>query len=260
MQKEKYLNRCDQVMAFSFYAMIYFLPISTALIEIFASVAQVTFFVKRGFLFHFNLKEVKEGGKAVSLWQRIVLFIKSFTPVTSYLSKPIGFFILINFFTIPLSMYPIISLKGFFFKLLQSCFSYFLLIECINKVGRLKKLLIAFFCSMILSSINGVAQATFGRGFVRGYALMPDSRVSSSFKHPNDFGAYLIIVVLVLFAFLFLYAVSRSKKDKFQNESKLSKKIFTWPLQVGIFVVFILSITCLCSLKNDLFLVTPKRG
>ena len=78
MDKDRFLERCDKVMAFSYYALVYFLPISTALIETFAGIAQVTYFIKRGVLFRFRLKEQGKRGEQLSLYQTIALFLNSF--------------------------------------------------------------------------------------------------------------------------------------------------------------------------------------
>ena len=81
-------------MAFSFYALIYFLPISIALIETFLGIAQVTYFIKRGVIFLWKLKDDPEN--TASIWQKIKAFVIAFLPHSTFLSKPIGIFLLVN--------------------------------------------------------------------------------------------------------------------------------------------------------------------
>ena len=114
MNDQKILNGCDAVIRFSFYALIYFLPISIAFVEVFASLALIAFFVKRGFLIGQRIK----AGEAQSLGSGLKLFLQFFQPVPNNLNWPIGIFILVNFISVIFSQHHVLSLQGFFFKLL----------------------------------------------------------------------------------------------------------------------------------------------
>jgi len=245
MKEEKLLHKCDRVMAFSYYALIYFLPFSTFFIEAFYSIAQITYFVKRGIFFYYHSKEVRGERIHISCFKKPLFFIKCFLPVNSFLNKSIGVFILVNFVTIFFSTHPFISVKTFFFKILQSCFSCFILIECINNFKRLKRFLFVFFLSTSLVGINGVTQLIRGYGFLRGNPVEHDGRIWSSFKHPNDFGSYLIIVVLLLLSFLLFSPIFAKERKDYEQKSREMKTIYSWFFLLIGFLLFILSLFCL---------------
>jgi len=87
-KREKFISWCDKAMAFSFYALIYFLPISIALSETFTVLALVCFFLKRGAIFYGRLKELSSNANRSSFLGKIACFFESFKPVSSYLSWP----------------------------------------------------------------------------------------------------------------------------------------------------------------------------
>ncbi len=198
MNRDKILKRFDQIMVFSMCALIYFLPISTALIESWIGVAVFVLFIKRLFVFNFDLKDVASGQGGVPLSQRGKLFLKIFQPKPNFLNKSLGIYIFINFIVLFFSQYPAVSVKAFICKLIQGWGVYFVFLECMDTPKRLKAFLITFFASVLLVTVNGLVQYFNGRGFTRGFLLMA-GRVSSSFKHSNDFAAYLIVTTLLLF-------------------------------------------------------------
>ena len=111
----------DRLMVFSFCALIYFLPISIALVESFVGLAFFSYLIKCGFIFYSYLKETKQK----SFLKIGSLFWQAFKPVESILNRPIGVFIFVGFLTIFISQYPVLSIKGFLFKLLEWAFIYF---------------------------------------------------------------------------------------------------------------------------------------
>ncbi len=200
----KILDLCNQGMTYSFYALVYFIPISIALVESFFGLALLTFFIKRGLTFYIFLKEAPEKKLVYSWYPKLVLFLKSFKPVDNPLNWPMGIFILAGFLSMFVSHYPILSIKGFFFKLLEWTYAYFILIECINSRKRLKILMIFFVLSSTIVNFNGLVQYLMGKEFIFGKELLT-GRVSSSFNHPNDFAGYLVVLIPLLFSFLWHY-------------------------------------------------------
>ena len=235
---DNFINRCDQVMAFCFFAMIYFIPISIALTEMFSGLAIVCYLLKRGGLFflrRLSLQNVK-----VSFLEIGRDFLFSFKPKDNYLNKPFALFMFINFVTIFTSHHHDVSLRGFLGKILQGAFIFFSFIECMNSRKRLKIFLIVFFVSVFLVCFNGFYQYFMGYEFIRGNIF--DGRVSSSFRQANDFAAYLVIVTPVLF-YLFVSTNFIGKRG-YAQEADLS--FLSGPIsRVMIFILFIMSFIAL---------------
>jgi len=240
MSIAKFINWCDKVMAFSFYALIYFLPISIALSEIFTVLALIAFLLKRSAFFYRNLQEKSSGGNSFSLWGKIKCFLISFKPVKNCLNWPITFLLFFNFISVLVSPDRSVSMNGFLGKVLQSAFLYFNFIECINTKKRLKIFLGVFLVSFTLICINGLYQSYVGHGFIHGHAFA--GRITSSWRSANDFGAYLLVVAPVLFCLSFL--TSSKIKGEEQGDSNFA---FLSSIKVrGLFLIlFILGIICL---------------
>ncbi len=241
MNTNKAILWCDRLAFFAFCALIYFLPISIALVESFSGVTLVCFFIKRGIIFGKNVR----AQPAVSLREIVKTFLKSFKPIDSDLNKPIALFIFICFLSVLNSHYLVLSLKGFFFKLLQWTFLYFVFVEVMTTRKQLRIFLVSFFISAMIVIIDGYFQSITGHDFIYQHELW-DGRISSSFRHSNDFGGYLIIVSLALFGLsLFCRFGNPADKDTFKRMKFLESPIVWRILTVGwcIFSVIALGLT-----------------
>lgn len=234
-------RRCDKFMAFCFYALIYFLPISIALSETFINLALVTYFIKRIALFFSGVKsqEIKIKGK--SFFGKIGLFFTSLKPKSSWLSAPIALVLLSSIISILFSQYRGLSISGFFGKTLQNAFIFFTFVECINTKKRLKIFLITFFASCTLICINGLFQYFFGHGFIHGHAF--DGQISSCLRQANDFGSYLVIVTPVLFCLSVF--ILNGIKEKISKEKSGFSFFSSLYVKIVIVVVFLLALACL---------------
>jgi len=239
MQKNKVTWWCDRVAFFAYCALIYFLPISIALVESFAGVTLVCFFIKRGNLFYIFVKQ--NTGQKIPIAEMIKVFLKSFKPIDNYLNKPMVLFIFVCFLSVLNSQYLIFSLRGFFFKVLQWTFLYFVFVEVVTTRKQLRIFLTVFFISAMIVMIDGFFQSLTGRDFIFQHILW-GGRVSASFRHPNDFGGYLIIVSLMLLTMtLFCHFDNQEDNDIFKRMKFLESPIF-WKL---INVVW-----CICSVVS----------
>lgn len=245
------MMRCDKAMAFSFYALIYFLPISIALSESFTGMALFFWFLKRGVVFYQNLKTESVEKALPSTLKIFGIFLKSFKPVASYLDVPIVLFLLFNLVSVITSQFRMVSLEGFLGKVLQGAFIYFNFIECMNSKKRLKIFLNIFFVSSFLVSINGLYQYYFGQEFIRGHIF--EGRISSSFRHANDFGAYLVIVNTILLSVLHLDIEQISHLRKYNKNGTSSGR---FSLQNTRFVVYIIILVTTLSCLG----LTYSRG
>jgi len=185
-KQSKITEGCDRCMAFGFYALIFFLPISSALIEWSFGIIFVSFIIKRVTIL---FDEVQKNSKQLSIGKKLLQIVKIFKPIDNILNKPLSAYIFVAFLSIFISHYPLLSIKAFVFKLLEGAYFYFMFIECMNNRSRLKIFLSVLFISILLTITNGFVQFITMEGFLRHHP-MTDGRMTSSFRHSNDFGAY----------------------------------------------------------------------
>lgn len=221
---------CESAMRFSYYGLIFFLPISTALTEIFATIALIGFFVKRGLICVSNIREKLAGRQKITFKESFSLAFGIVRPVPSDLNKPIGAFIFVGFFTIFISQYPLLSLQGFFFKLLELTYLYFIFIECMKEKRHLKIFLFVFFISAALTVLSGLYQQITNVDFMRGFRIT-DGRSTASFGHSNSLGAYIITITPIILAY-----------NVILNEQNY-RYLIKW--RILSFLLFVLSVACL---------------
>lgn len=212
-KRQNALNRvqiCDKVMAFGYYILIFFLPIAPAFVESFFGVIIFSFLIKRIFIFQYKYAQLTHPTKFSDIYN---VFIQSFRPVESFLNRPIGIYTLIAFLSIFISYSPLLSAKGFFFKLLQGTYLYFLFIECMNSRKRINIFLIIYLAALMLVIINGAVQYFWGEGFVQHY-LKVEGRISSCMKHPNELAIYLVILLPFLLYLNRFFAFTKTNNSR----------------------------------------------
>lgn len=238
---QKFMDWCDKAMAFSFYALIYFLPISIALSETFTGLALLFYIFKRLSFFWIR---VSQRGKQEARDNWFIFFFSSFKPPANHLNIPVVLFLFFNLISVILSRYPWLSIEGFFGKALQSAFLYFNFIEAINSKKRLRKFLIVFLISATLISINGLYQYFAGKDFIHGH-LVYDGRISSSFRAHNDFAAYLIVIIPIFLSLSVLSTINGVKRSFGHEKEQVFSFFLSRRGKAMICVVFILSLACL---------------
>jgi len=237
MKFERFLKGCDRTISFSFLGLVYFIPISTALVEIFSTIILTTYFTKRTGVFIQNYKT--ESAKSVlSRVERGFLFFRSYCPVRNPLNRPLGALLAINLLSVLISHYPLLSLQGFFCKLVQGTFLYFSFLESIVKKKQLKMFINIYIISISLISLNGLAQFFTGKGFVHRQTLM-DGRVMSSLNHPNDYGSYILIAAIFVYTlFLAMSGLLQKRDDLKACDLRMTRttKLF---LRLGLGLLFV---------------------
>ena len=235
------MSWCDRAMAFSFFALIYFLPISIALAEIFTAAALFFYLLKRGGMFYGESKKSLPERTKTPLWKKGYELLKAFKPIKNCLNWPIAVLLLYHFASIFLSQHPRVSFEGFMGKSLQSAFLYFNFIECINSKKRLKIFLTTLGISCLLICTNGFSQYFVGRGFIHGHIF--EGRIASSLRQANDFAAYLVVVIPILLG-LFVVGIFKQKQVDAQPPPDSFRTHFC-KLKILIFIIFILATICL---------------
>ena len=151
--------------------------------------------------------------KSLNFLGRTKTFLKAFQPNPSAINKPIVVLLLFSLFSVLISQHRLVSFKGFIGKALENAFLYFSFIECINSKNRLKTFLTVFFLSATVVSTSGVYQYFVGHDFIFGH-LNYDGRISSSFRSPNDFAAYLVFLIPILLSIIvFRFGEKRNEEE-----------------------------------------------
>lgn len=219
MKLEKFIGWTEKAMRFYYYGLAYFLPISIAFAEIFAGGTLFFFFSKRIrlFLYHFKSNVLSEN---TSVSKKILKFFQSLfnivRPVPSPLNLPIGIFTLVCALSILQSNYVKVSIEAFFFKLLQWTYLYFVFLECMKTRKQLKIFTFFLLVSFFLVSLNGLVQYFLGKDFMFNHPLA-GQRASSTFRHPNDFGAYLVLLIPIALSFFLYFKDLKAKGNEIQR-------------------------------------------
>lgn len=201
---EKIINFCKKVEPFSFYGFIFFVPISIALSEVFASFTLFFFFVKRWTIFFTSSRNMFKA-ESLSISERVkelfLGFCRIVKPEKSILNRSLGAFIFVCALSVLFSKYPLLSVQGFFFKVLQWAYLYFVFVEFMKERRQLVVLINVFLVSCTLIFLNGLFQYFIGKDFIFGEFY--DGRVFSSFRHANDFGGYLVLACPLILSLVF---------------------------------------------------------
>ena len=172
VNKDRIIKLADKVAEYSLYVMIFTLPFSKSMVEIFFTVALIAWVIKR-------------------------LLSKSFAPVATELNIPIAVFVLLGFLSAVNSVSLSLSLKGFFFKLFEWVMIYFIVVERIDTKGKLGKMVLIMLLSAFLMSMDGIFQAIRGTDFLLNYSAVAGNIMRASFDSPNGFGAWLVVMLLL---------------------------------------------------------------
>jgi len=237
-KSEKFIIWCDKAMAGTFYALIYFLPISIALLEICTGTVFFFFLLKRGGVFYRFLKNLEQrSNNDISVFRK---FCHAFKPPPNILNIPILMILLISLISVVMSQHIVTSIEGFVGKVLQSVFLYFNFIECMRSRKRLKIFMCVFFVSFTLICINGLYQSIVGHGFIHGHIV--NDRILSSFRAANDFAGYLIVVIPILFCLAFFTSSQKRGEHEKTNEILCLNR---YGFRIGCVILFLIGLFCL---------------
>lgn len=235
------LTATDKIIEYAFYGLALFFPISTAMVEVCSTIILTLFFTKRIVLFFLAWKDRQTAISAPGPRVHQVL-ARSLKPASTFLSWPVGMFILFNGVSIIFSHDRSLSLNGFFGKIIQSTFLFFIFTEVIRTPRRIQTFIVLTLAAAALTVTNGLIQYRTGWDVSHQKSLV-DGRIVSWFNHPNDLGAYLIFLFpLLLGIFLHLWL---KRKKPIQAADPLAKGFYTLPGQVGLGLLFLAALICL---------------
>lgn len=189
------VGKIDTVIRFFLYVLIFWLPYSPAVIESCVIICFILWLSKRAVIF-IQQKEPK-----MTFKERLSVI----GPESSFLNKPIAFFLLACILSVTGSVFWEQSLHNFLTKTLEWFIIYFLVIEAFRD----RKHIYIAFAVLIFTAFSTVIDSLIQfyithKDIFLGHVIDPGGRATAGFKTPNGLGAYLTVVVPGLLAWIFL--------------------------------------------------------
>ncbi len=213
MDHKKIAGCLDSVVFLSLCWMIFFLPGSKSLVEIFIGLAFLSWFLKRViFRCHhearfFGLRPQNDGKRChpdpelFGVAQDRLREGEGSKIIN--INMPIIGFIAISFLSVITSTSLVLSMEGFLSKVLKSILLYFVVIETVNDKKRIEWILFVMFFSMTVALIDGLFQFYTGADFLRQFSLWSGTAMRSCFGNPNDFAAWLVVMIPIVLCLAF---------------------------------------------------------
>lgn len=179
MTRDKAEIILDRCVEYLLYAMIVFIPISIAIIEITFSLALLCFLIK-----------------------------KILRPDFRFVKNPTHLFLFLFFGFCALSLfnseiYLTKSLKALFFKWFEYIFIFIVVEDTLNTPKRLRNAIFILLAVSSLIAIDGIFQQFRGIDFLRHRGMM-GGRITATFQNQNDLAAYLVPLALLSVSLGFL--------------------------------------------------------
>lgn len=201
MTQDIRLQRLDRAIRASFYALIFFLPISIALVSTFSGFAVFFYLIKRTLVVR---ARPGLGAKAV---------IEFFRPPVNVLNLPLLLLLAASTISFAFSQYYEPSAMGML-KVLRGILLYLGFVEAFSKAKQMRYFVFVWAASAFVTAMSGLSQYFQGVDFIRWTYLM-EGRVSSSLRHANDFGAYIVSIGPVLMTLILFWRFSQQKNDNY---------------------------------------------
>ena len=189
LTKESIMDFLDKLMELSIYTLIVTAAFSISLVEIASTILIACWLIK------------------VAV-KRDISFFK-YTPV-----KILAIFFLWNILSCINTDYPKESFRGII-KVAEYAAVFLAVAGLSYREKFVKRLLWVTVISSFIFCLNGFFQHVTGEGLIRHRTLTPQDslrRISSSFIHPNDFGAYLVVISVVAISVVISNAVSLKER------------------------------------------------
>lgn len=182
---------CDRIIMFFLGLLIFFLPISKAVIEISASVCIVAWIIKRIIILR--------TGSENNLLVKCKLFFLNLTS----LNKALILFFSANLIALVFSTNVLLSCNAVFSKLLEYILIFIIVRDTVNSRMRYKALIWVMLASLFFIGMDGIFQIITGYDLFRHRELFI-YRVTAAFENPNTLGSYLVTVIPVILSLIFI--------------------------------------------------------
>ncbi len=184
MEKDKIVNTLSKILEWAFYILIVAVTFSTTLVEIAIAIIIVAWLARKFIQKDFSLPKH--------------LFLIVFAIFI--------FWNLISFFN---SSYLYESIRGLI-KVIKYGLLLTIIIDAFKSKQILKRAVYILIIWSLVIALNGIAQNVLGFGFLRLRVInildtqcrVFSCRILSSFRHPNNFGAYLVLIIPVFLSFI----------------------------------------------------------
>ncbi len=231
--KDKFYNLFSFIGEYSVYGLLFFLPISNALVEIFAGLALFGFIGR---------KIIKPDFKYLKSWPNIFLLL----------------FLLFSAFSLLNSgQYLDKSLHALFGKWVQYLGICVIIQDIVYSQKIFKRAMTVFLFGAFLAVSSGLSQYFFGVEFLRNKTLVNTNvgirAITSSFAHYNDFGSYLVVVSSLLFALLLSPKMLKAKTYSLLILAMLSITAIFLTLSRGSWIALVASCILLAALSGKDF-------
>jgi len=216
LNQEQLSNNLDLGIVISTCLALFFLPISIALVESFSGFVILFYFLKVLTTTSKSLNHVNQSGvpnivKRELYWRT---FRKNLILPKHPIRLALIILMLVTFLTVVASQDRVTSFVAYVGKFLQDVFFLLAIFEGFRKKEHLLWAGGVFIFITALVSLSGLVQLYTGHDFLRGNPLASDGRVSSSLRHANDLGVFLIVGIGVILAFIFLSLPKMNKRFK----------------------------------------------
>jgi putative inorganic carbon (HCO3(-)) transporter len=231
-KRQKLETQFNSIVVFFACLLIYFLPISIALTESMAGFVIFVGVIKKIVLNMYDCKQLRQP----SFKDRLGIVLQSLTGPYPLLNRVMGFYLVIVLISVIHSEFVALSVVAFFGKVMEGYLLYFFIADCFVKKEHIRNFMMAYLLSTLLMGVNGITQYFTHTEFVRGTALT-GGRVSSSLRHANDFGAYLLLPIPVILSLLLTPGGNLSWRQEWSSKqmgSSLVSKVFLGFLLVAL--------------------------
>ena len=217
------LARClDRIIRFLLYVLLFWLPYSSAVIEICVILSCLLWIVKR--LLQISLLEIR----SLNWLDRCRYMLRTFKPVHTVLNVPIAVFLSICLFSIGGSAFFGVALRGFFTKVLEWFAIFYLVAETFTERNHLKTAVIILIVTAASTFIDGVLQFYILKKDIFCGRLIARGGATAAFKHPNSLAAFLLSVIPLCY----FYANAMTKNKGTKNFLMVISGLGLWCLAI----------------------------
>lgn len=170
----------EKALVGSFLALIFFIPISTAAVEICSVLLIVFFLCKSGIVCLYQKGNSLKHSAGAHVWS---VFLVTW--------------IVISLGSILINGHYLLGFKALIGKILQNVLIFYIFIRTMNSPRKLWLAFQVLMVTVLLISINGIFQHHMGWDFLR-HSQMAHGRISSSLREPTDFAAYIVLSLPVI--------------------------------------------------------------
>jgi len=216
-------DRIDLLIRVFLYILIFWLPYSSAVIECCVIICLILWLLKRSIILSstIDIPETLEG--------KIYRFLKAFKPESTFLNKPIGFFLFACILSVTSSALFAQSFTNFLTKTLEWFIIYFLVVEVFKDKKHITIALGIFMFTAFSTVLDSLVQFyVTNKDIFLGHVIEPRSRATAGFKTSNGLGGYLTIFLPGLLAWVLL----GDQKYKYRICAALILALSIWSLVI----------------------------